>query len=87
MQQIKEALHQVRELYQAQQAAQQNRVMGVLTVVTTVFLPLTLLTGWYGMNFANMPELQWQYGYPAVIAAAAVIVVAEVIYFWRKRFF
>ena len=87
VQQIKEALHQVRELYQAQQAAQQNRVMGVLTVVTTVFLPLTLLTGWYGMNFANMPELQWQYGYPAVIAAAAVIVVAEVIYFWRKRFF
>lgn len=87
VQKIKEALYQVRELYQSQQAAQQNRVMGVLTVVTTVFLPLTLLTGWYGMNFANMPELRWQYGYPAVIAAAMVIVVAEIIYFCRKRFF
>ena len=37
--------------------------MQILTIVTTIFLPLTLLTGWYGMNFVNMPELSWKYGY------------------------
>lgn len=85
--QMKEALHQLREMYQFQQTARQNRVMGMLTVVTTVFLPLNLLTGWYGMNFTNMPELQWQYGYPVVIAAAVVIVLAEIIYFTHKKYF
>ena len=42
---------QLTELYQSEQAAKQNRVISILTVVTTIFLPLTLLTGWYGMNF------------------------------------
>ena len=55
---LREEAVQLRELAQAQQSAAQNRVMVTLTVVTTVFLPLSLLTGWYGMNFANMPELR-----------------------------
>ncbi len=41
--------------------------MSILTVVTTIFLPLTLIAGWYGMNFPGMPEFEWKYGYPAVI--------------------
>ena len=54
---VAESALQLRELYQAEQDSRQNRIMGLLTVVTTLFLPLTLLTGWYGMNFRNMPEL------------------------------
>ena len=78
---------QLRELYQSQQDAQQNKIMCILTIVTTLFLPLTLLTGWYGMNFAYMPELHWKYGYPAVIIAAIVIVAIEIMYFKKKKFF
>lgn len=55
--------------------------------LTTLFLPLTLFTGWYGMNFADMPELHWRYGYPVVIAAAVILVILEIIYFKKKKFF
>lgn len=78
---------QLRELYQSMQDAKQNKIMCILTVVTTLFLPLTLLTGWYGMNFSYMPELQWKYSYFVVIAIAVVIVIAEIIYFKKKKFF
>ena len=49
--------------------------MKILTVVTTIFLPLSLLAGWYGMNFTGMPELTWKYGYPAAIAVSVGIVI------------
>lgn len=78
---------QLRELYQSIQDAKQNKIMCILTVVTTLFLPLTLLTGWYGMNFSYMPELQWKYSYFVVIAVAVVTVIAEIIYFKKKKFF
>lgn len=84
---LRENVLQLRELYQSQQDARQNKIMGILTVITTLFLPLTLLTGWYGMNFAYMPEFHWKYGYPMVAGAAIVIVVIEIIYFKRKKFF
>ena len=84
---LQENVLQLRELYQSQQDSQQNKVMCILTVVTTLFLPLTLLTGWYGMNFVNMPELSWKYGYLVVILVAALTVVLEIIYFKKKKFF
>ncbi len=84
---LRENVLQLRELYQSLQGERQNKIMGMLTIVTTLFLPLTLLTGWYGMNFARMPELQWAYGYPVVIAVSALIVVAEIIFFKKARFF
>lgn len=84
---LRENILQLRELYQSQQDAKQNKVMGILTVVTTLFLPLTLLTGWYGMNFAYMPELHWKYGYLAAAVAAAIIVILEIIFFKKKKFF
>ena len=83
----REIFLQLRELYQSQQDAQQHKIMCILTIVTTLFLPLTLLTGWYGMNFAYMPELHWKYGYPAVIIAAIVIVAIEIMYFKKKKLF
>lgn len=57
----------MREAYQSQLEIQQNDLMKVFTVVTTVFLPLNLITGWYGMNFGDMPELSWHYGYGSII--------------------
>ena len=76
---------QVRDLYHAQLEAKQNRIMTLLTVVTTVFMPLTLIAGWYGMNFVYMPELKTTWGYPAVIAACIVIVVVSLLFFKKKK--
>lgn len=84
---LRENMIQLRELYQSKQDARQNKIMGILTIVTTFFLPLTLITGWYGMNFVYMPELNWRYGYPAVILVALAIAAGEFIYFKKKKFF
>jgi magnesium transporter len=62
-----------------------NEVMKMLTLIATIFIPLTFIAGIYGMNFANMPELQWRYGYLAVWVLMAVIGVCLVIYFMRKK--
>ena len=56
-----EVVH-VREALDAAIAYEQNRIMKVFTTVTTIFMPLTLVAGWYGMNFNSMPELTWRYG-------------------------
>ena len=53
----------------------------------TIFLPLSLLVGWYGMNFQGMPELSWTYGYPAVIAVSVLLAVGLIVYFKRKHWF
>ena len=84
---LRENVLQIRELYQSMQDARQNKIMVVITIVTTIFLPLTLITGWYGMNFVYMPELQWRYGYLAVIIISLFIVIAEIVYFKKKKFF
>ena len=76
---------QLSDLYQSQIDLKQNRIMTILTVVTTIFMPLTLITGWYGMNFTYMPELDSPYGYPLVIVAAFVIAVACLLYFKKKK--
>lgn len=84
---LRENIIQLRELYQSRQDAQQSKIMGILTIVTTIFLPLTLLTGWYGMNFAYMPEIHWKYGYATVAIIAVIIVVLEILFFKKKKFF
>lgn len=76
---------QIREMHQTQVAVRQSKAMNLLTVVSAIFLPLTLLVGWYGMNFAGMPELQSPWGYPLVIAASVVILAAEIAFFHRKH--
>ena len=59
--------------------------MNLLTVVSAIFLPLTLLVGWYGMNFIYMPELRWAFGYPGVFVVAVLIVCIEIILFKKKK--
>ena len=76
---------QLRDLIQTRIDVKQNRIMTLLTVVTTIFTPLTLLTGWYGMNFRYMPELEFRWGYPAVIVASVIIAVSCLVYFKKKK--
>lgn len=76
---------QVRDLHNAQLEVRQNRTMTLLTVVTTIFMPLTLIAGWYGMNFRYMPELEWRFAYPAVIVVSIAIVVFCLILFKKKK--
>lgn len=82
---LREYVFQIREMYQSQIASNQNQIMSWLTVVTTIFLPLSLLVGWYGMNFANMPELRWKYGYAGMILLSIVIVAFEIWFFKKKK--
>ena len=82
---LREYIIQIREMYQSQMDLEQNRTMNLLTVVTAIFLPLTLIAGWYGMNFVNMPELSWRYGYAAVALLSAVIIILEILYFHKKH--
>lgn len=64
-----------------------TKIMGVLTLFSTIFIPLTFLAGIYGMNFSYMPELQWKYGYPVLMGIMLVIGLTLGTYFYRKRWF
>jgi magnesium transporter len=76
----------VRESYHSQLDNDMNRIMKIFTVVTTVFLPLTLIVGWYGMNFTTMPELTWRYGYLFVTILSIIVAILCFIYFKKKKF-
>lgn len=75
-----------RDIYLNTLSQSTNEVMKTLTVVATVVLPLTLVTGLYGMNFETMPELAWPLAYPAVLLGMVVVVVILVAYFKRERY-
>jgi magnesium transporter len=83
---LRDYLTQVREAYQALLDIEANKVMKLFTVITSIFLPLTLLVGWYGMNLM-MPEITFRYAYPVVILVSVTIVVGLIIYFKRNRWF
>lgn len=78
---------QVQQIYQAEIDIKQNHIMKILTSVTTIFLPLTLIVGWYGMNFVGMPELKWQFGYPMVIGLSLVIICILIAVFKKNNYF
>jgi magnesium transporter len=66
-----------------------NEIMKVLTIISTLFIPLTFIVGVYGMNFDtqspfNLPELKWYYGYPACLLLMVVIAIGQFIFFYRK---
>jgi magnesium transporter len=62
-----------------------NEVMKVLTIIATIFIPLTFIAGIYGMNFKHMPELEWRWGYGVVLGAMAIASGGMLLYFRRKR--
>lgn len=81
--QLLEYAKQVQDAYQAQVDARQNKNMQFLTVISTIFFPLTLITGWFGMNFHNMPGLED--GYPWVIILSLMVVIGCILYFKKKK--
>ncbi|MCT2535280.1 magnesium/cobalt transporter CorA [Aquibacillus koreensis] len=83
----REIANDIRDNYLSLNSHQTNQVMKLLTIITSIFVPLTFIVGIYGMNFENMPELSWQYGYFAVLILMVVITVLMVIYFKRKGWF
>lgn len=83
---LRDYITQVREAYQAQVDIKLNKTMKFFTVITTIFLPLTLIAGWYGMNFKYMPELSWVYGYPFVIGISLAVVGVCLVYFKRHNY-
>ena len=86
IQNLQNYVSQIREAYQTQVDINQNKVMKLFTVITAIFLPLTLIVGWYGMNF-DMPEYRWIYGYPMVIVVTIVVLIASVLYFKKNKWF
>ncbi len=83
---LRDYITQVREAYQAQEDIRLNKTMKVLTVITAVIAPLTLIAGWYGMNL-KMPEYGWAFGYPLVIGISAVAVGGCIAYFKKHKWF
>ena len=81
------------ETYLSSMSNRMNEVMKVLTIIATIFMPLTFIAGIYGMNFntaassLNMPELNWKYGYPASIGAMALAALGMIWYFKKKKWF
>lgn len=85
-QSLRDYVTQIREAYQAQLDIQLNSIMKIFTVITTIFLPLSLIVGWYGMNL-KMPEIHYLWTYPIVIILSASIVAVSIVFFKRKNWF
>jgi magnesium transporter len=80
----------LREFYFSTLSQRTNEIVKVLTIISTIFIPLSFVAGVWGMNFDphaspwNMPELEWRYGYPAALTLMFLIFIALMVYFWRK---
>lgn len=77
----------IRDSYLSLNSHQTNNVMKVLTIITSIFAPLTFIAGIYGMNFEHMPELTWKYSYFLTLGLMGIIGVSMVIWFMRKGWF
>ncbi|GKT10900.1 magnesium/cobalt transporter CorA [Desulforhabdus sp. TSK] len=82
---FREMLSGMMDIYLSSISNRMNEIMKVLTVIATIFMPLTFIAGVYGMNFKYMPELDWRWGYPAALLLMLVIGAAMGIYFHRKK--
>lgn len=85
METYREILSGMLDIYLSSMSNRLNETMKVLTLIATVFIPLTFMTGWYGMNFKNMPELQWEWGYPVFVGVVATVVALILGIFRRNR--
>ncbi|MDT0670311.1 magnesium/cobalt transporter CorA [Mammaliicoccus sciuri] len=83
----REMTSDIRDNYISLNSFKMNNIMKILTIYSVVFMPLTLIAGIYGMNFTNMPELEWHDGYYIVLVIMAVIVIIMLIVFKKKRWF
>jgi magnesium Mg(2+) and cobalt Co(2+) transport protein (corA) len=81
---LRDTLSGLLDIYLSSISNRMNEIMKVLTVISTLFIPLTFIAGVYGMNYRYMPELQWRWGYPAVLAVMAGVAGLMLRYFHRK---
>jgi len=81
----REMLSGMLDIYLSSVSNRLNSVMKVLTIIATIFMPLTFIAGIYGMNFKYMPELEWRWSYPAVWLIVVLIGVSMLIYFKKKK--
>ncbi len=79
------ALESLTNIYFSSLSQKMNETMKVLTTVATIFIPLTFIAGIYGMNFVNMPELTWKYGYLAIWGVILAVLTGMIVYFKRKK--
>lgn len=84
---LRDVVNGLVDLYLSQVSYRTNEVMKVLTIMASIFIPLTFLAGVYGMNFAHMPELAMPWAYPAVLGVMAAVALTMMVYFKRKRWF
>lgn len=82
---LRDHIAAVVELIASRLSTNLNRVMKTLTVIASIFIPLTFIAGIYGMNFTHMPELSWRYGYFAVLGGMALVALVMLIVFKRRR--
>jgi magnesium transporter len=73
------------DIYLSSISNHMNQVMKVLTIIATIFMPLSFIAGWYGMNFKNMPELEWRWGYPLVFLGVVAVALGMLNFFKRKK--
>lgn len=81
---LEETIH-LREIYQSILDFNQNKTIKLLTLITTIFFPLSIITSWYGMNFKYMPEISFKYGYPVIIVISISFIIITLIIFKRKK--
>ena len=85
VQSLRDSSTQLLDLQKSQMDIKKNRIATVLTIFSTMFFPLSLITGWYGMNFKNMPELDHPMAYPIIIVVSLCIIAANLIYMKIKK--
>jgi magnesium transporter len=82
---FRDMLTSIQEAYLSAVSNRTNEIMKFLTLFTSTMMPLTVITGIYGMNFEHMPELKWWFGYPSVLIAMAVMTGSIMVYFRHRR--
>ena len=83
----RDMLASMMDIYLSSLSIRLNEVMKVLTIIATIFMPLTFIVGIYGMNFQHMPELGWRWGYPLVLLLMAAVTAGMLVFFRRKKWF
>jgi magnesium transporter len=84
---LREMMKDLMDLYNAQTSNELNHIMKTLTIISALFIPLTFVAGWYGMNFEHMPEIDWPYSYPILIGLMIIMTLGMIIYMKTKKWF
>ena len=84
---LREMMKDLMDLYNAQTSNELNHIMKTLTIISALFIPLTFVAGWYGMNFEHMPEIVWPYSYPILIGLMIIMTLGMIIYMKTKKWF